>query len=68
MDYTATTECSVRYVQPYEAIKTYLCPGCHQDIVPRTHHIVAVPLDAPELRRHWHKGCWNRRLTRKPRR
>lgn len=57
-----------RFVQPYEATKTYLCPGCEQDIPPRAHHIVAVPRHAPELRRHWHRGCWNRRHDREPRR
>ena len=30
--------------------------------------LVAVPLDAPDLRRHWHRGCWDHRLTRAPRR
>ncbi|MCB1005683.1 MAG: hypothetical protein KDB35_15980 [Acidimicrobiales bacterium] len=57
----------VRRVQPYEATKTYLCPGCNRDIPPGTGHIVAVPRLAPDLRRHWHKGCWDRRATRRPR-
>ena len=59
-------DCDTRYVQPYEATKTYRCPGCNQDIPPRTHHIVAVPRDAPDLRRHWHKGCWEHRDRRRP--
>lgn len=68
VDHTATAECELRRVQPYEATKTYLCPGCNRDITPGTGHMVAVPLDAPDLRRHWHHGCWNGRLVRRPRR
>ena len=52
----------VRRVQPYQATKTYVCPGCHRDIPPATGHYVAVPELAPELRRHWHYGCWDRRV------
>ena len=68
IEYTATVECEVRRVQPYEALKAYVCPGCNRDIPPRTGHIVAVPVEAPDLRRHWHRGCWDRRLTHHPRR
>lgn len=68
MDYTAVVECEVRRVQPYQALKAYLCPGCNRDIAAGTGHIVAVPLDAADLRRHWHHGCWNNRRTRGPRR
>ena len=59
-------EVEVRRVQPYEATKTYLCPGCNQDIPSGTGHIVAVPVDAPDLRRHWHRGCWTNRHRRRP--
>ena len=52
----------VRRVQPYEALKTYVCPGCHGDIPPRLGHYVAVPRQAPDLRRHWHRACWDRRV------
>ena len=55
-----------RFVQPYEATKAYVCPGCNQDIPPGTFHLVAVPRDAPDLRRHWHKGCWEHRHRRRP--
>lgn len=55
-----------RFVQPYEATKTYVCPGCNQDIPPGTHHLVAVPRHDPDLRRHWHKGCWQHRGRRRP--
>ena len=55
-------ELDVRRIQPYEAVKRYVCPGCHRDIPARTGHYVVVPALAPELRRHWHKGCWERRV------
>jgi len=48
-------------VQPYEAHKEYVCPGCHRSIPVGMGHLVCVPHDAPDLRRHWHKGCWERR-------
>ena len=41
-----------RFVQPYQANKSYLCPGCNRDIPPGTGHMVAVPIEAPDLRRH----------------
>jgi hypothetical protein len=56
----------VRRIQPYEAIKAYLCPGCNQDIPAGMGHLVAVPPSAPDLRRHWHRGCWANRSTRRP--
>lgn len=54
-------ELEVRLIQPYQARKTYVCPGCHRSIVPGVGHYVVVPLEAPDLRRHWHRGCWDRR-------
>ncbi|MDH3469816.1 MAG: hypothetical protein OEM94_00710 [Acidimicrobiia bacterium] len=48
----------VTLVQPYAARKSYLCPGCSGDIPPGVGHLVVVPEDAPDLRRHWHRGCW----------
>jgi hypothetical protein len=57
----------VRRVQPYEAVKTYVCPGCNRDIVPGTFHVVAVPREAPDLRRHWHRACWDNRHRRRTR-
>lgn len=56
----------VRRVQPYEATKAYLCPGCNQEIPRGTGHVVAVPREAPDLRRHWHHGCWANRHRRRP--
>jgi hypothetical protein len=59
-------EVQVRRVQPYEATKSYWCPGCNQDIPPGTGHLVVVPTFAPDLRRHWHRGCWDARHRRRP--
>lgn len=56
----------VRFLQPYQATKHYICPGCNQDIPPGMGHMVAVPRDAPDLRRHWHRGCWTNRQRRRP--
>lgn len=60
-------EVDVRFLQPYQATKTYLCPGCNRDITPGTGHVVAVPHAAADLRRHWHRGCWQARRRRRPR-
>ena len=59
-------EFDVRFIQPYRATKAYLCPGCNRDIPPGTGHVVAVPREAPDLRRHWHRGCWAARHRRGP--
>lgn len=56
----------VRRIQPFEATKAYTCPGCSQQITPGTGHIVAVPPEAPDLRRHWHTPCWQHRGRRRP--
>ena len=62
----SSDDVEVRKVQPYEALKTYRCPGCHGEIGPGLGHLVVVPVDAPDLRRHWHHGCWRHRATRRP--
>ncbi|MFN0088816.1 MAG: hypothetical protein ACKVWR_00880 [Acidimicrobiales bacterium] len=61
-------EVEVRRLQPYEATKAYLCPGCNRLIPPGLGHVVIVPAAAPDLRRHWHRACWERRAERRPRR
>jgi hypothetical protein len=53
----------VRMVQPYRATKLYRCPGCNQEIFPRTLHLVVWPEGSPEQRRHWHRPCWERRYA-----
>ncbi len=57
----------VRHVQPYQAEKTYRCPGCDHEIRPGEGHEVVIPLDAPQDRRHWHTGCWNGEQRRQER-
>jgi hypothetical protein len=54
----------VRHVQPYQAVKAYRCPGCDHEIAPGLGHEVVVPVDAPDLRRHWHTSCWHRESRR----
>ena len=49
MDLWADDAVTVRRIQPYEARKTYLCPGCNQDIPPGTGHVVAVPNEAAKF-------------------
>ncbi|HEY4376221.1 MAG TPA: hypothetical protein VGM93_03650 [Acidimicrobiales bacterium] len=56
----------IRRIQPYEARKVYICPGCNQDIPVGMGHLVRVPDGAPEDRRHWHRGCWEARHRRRP--
>jgi hypothetical protein len=56
----------VQPIQPYQARKTYVCPGCEAAITPGTGHLVVVPEHAPDLRRHWHRGCWYREQRTRP--
>ncbi len=53
---------TVTPVQPYSARKPYICPGCESAIPAGTFHLVVVPDEAPDLRRHWHRGCWHRQV------
>ncbi len=55
----------VHPVQPYQARKAYVCPFCEQAIEAGVGHVVVVPEDAPDLRRHWHRGCWYKELRRR---
>jgi hypothetical protein len=55
---TSSDDALVTPVQPYQARKAYVCPGCDSWIEPGVGHVVVVPTDAPDLRRHWHRGCW----------
>lgn len=54
----------VNAIQPYQARKAYLCPGCEGDIVPGVGHVVVMPEDEPDMRRHWHRGCWFKEMRR----
>jgi hypothetical protein len=58
---TVWDDVEVRRVHPFEAVKRYTCPGCHGDIRPGVGHVVVVPRETPDLRRHWHGPCWERR-------
>ncbi|MGH1490926.1 MAG: hypothetical protein ACRBK7_16295 [Acidimicrobiales bacterium] len=64
-DPSDTADSEVRFIQPYDAVKEYICPGCNQVIPKGTGHLVAIPPDDPDLRRHWHRGCWNNRDSRR---
>jgi hypothetical protein len=44
--------------------KEYRCPGCDHLIKRGVRHLVAVPLDDPDERRHWHTECWRIELRR----
>lgn len=55
----------VNPVQAYQARKAYVCPGCDSWIEPGVGHLVVVPAHAPNLRRHWHRGCWFKEQRRK---
>ena len=60
-------EFEVRRIQPYQARKPYVCPGCNQRIDVGLGHLVVVPRLEPDLRRHWHHACWEFRHRRRPR-
>jgi len=55
----------IRFIHPFQARKTYLCPGCNHDIAAGVGHMVVVPRAAPDDRRHWHKPCWENRARRR---
>jgi hypothetical protein len=56
----------VARVQPFQSSKSYRCPGCNQLIAPGIGHVVVVPTEAADLRRHWHTPCWQSRDDRRP--
>jgi hypothetical protein len=56
----------VAQVQPFQSNKSYRCPGCNQLIAPGIGHVVVVPIEATDLRRHWHTPCWHSRDDRRP--
>ena len=58
------TDVTVSPVQPYAARKRYVCPGCDGPVGAGEFHLVVVPNREPELRRHWHRGCWFREVSR----
>jgi hypothetical protein len=44
--------------------KPYVCPGCDHTVRPGAWHLVVVPADDADARRHWHTECWRRELRR----
>ncbi len=44
--------------------KAYRCPGCDHPVREGVWHLVVVPQDDPDTRRHWHTECWRRELRR----
>jgi hypothetical protein len=62
-------EWQVRTITGANALRTYRCPGCEQQIAPGLAHIVAWRADhhdGAEFRRHWHTPCWRARSRRGP--
>ena len=48
--------------------KTYVCPGCHQEIAAGVSHVVAWREDGiwgVNNRAHWHAPCWQRGAHRR---
>ncbi|MFC8047289.1 ATP/GTP-binding protein [Nocardia sp. NPDC057353] len=57
---------TVRTIPGSRARKPYRCPGCDHEIAPGVAHLVAWPAYGGEDdRRHWHRGCWEGRGTRR---
>jgi len=52
-------------VQGYAARKRYVCPGCEGYVEVGEGHVVVVPEHHPDLRRHWHRACWQREQRRR---
>ena len=44
--------------------KGYRCPGCDHLVRAGAWHLVVVPQDDVDARRHWHTDCWKRELRR----
>ena len=44
--------------------KAYRCLGCDHEIRTAVRHLVVVPRDDPDSRRHWHTECWRRETRR----
>lgn len=54
---------TVRQLTGATSDRIYRCPGCRQEIVPGTPHVVVWPADGAlglDERRHWHSRCWQR--------
>lgn len=40
--------------------KGFVCPHCSHEIAPMMAHVVVVPADEPDRRRHFHGPCWRK--------
>lgn len=66
VDFEDVDDVEVRVVHPFQAGKDYLCPGCQQTVPAGTGHLVVVPRSDIDMRRHWHRPCWEQRYRRRP--
>lgn len=60
---------AARQVRGNDSGRSYLCPGCLQNVSAATPHTVAWPtssMSGVENRRHWHTACWQARDRRRP--
>ena len=57
---------TVQRVQPYQARKPYLCPGCNQDVEPGIGHLVVVPDGHRTTGGIGITPCWEHRERRRP--
>jgi len=57
---------TVSVVQPKNASKEYRCPGCQGIISRGVFHVLVIPDEQPDLRRHWHQGCWQKEARLRP--
>lgn len=65
----AGQEWSVRQVRANDSGRTYVCPGCQQQVSAGVSHAVVWPNDGMgglDNRRHWHTPCWSARERRRP--
>lgn len=44
--------------------KPYRCPGCDHEVRAGIWHLVVVPAEDVDARRHWHTECWRSELRR----
>ena len=44
--------------------KEYRCPGCDHAVRAGSWHLVIVPHEDIDARRHWHTECWRKELRR----
>ncbi|WP_068397237.1 hypothetical protein [Kribbia dieselivorans] len=54
----------VRQLSGASSTRAYRCPGCQQELLPGTPHVVVWPVDGlggVDHRRHWHNSCWKAR-------